>query len=81
MSGQQDISPYWPNIQKLISKRGLTIREVSRLARYKNPSTIYSMKTGQSKDPSFSTMMRIADALGVSLDDLRPDKEERNERS
>jgi len=33
------------------------------------------IRSGGIKDPSFSTMIRIADALGVSLDELRPDKQ------
>lgn len=70
----------WHIIEGLMRAKGYGIRQLSRAAGYKNPTTIYSIKTGQSKDPSFSTMMRIADALGVSLDDLRPDKtEEKNE--
>ena len=62
-------------IERLMREKGYSIRKFSRVAGYKNPTTIYSIKTGQSKDPSFSTMIRIADALGVSLDELRPDKQ------
>ncbi|EPC50396.1 phage protein [Lacticaseibacillus paracasei subsp. paracasei CNCM I-4270] len=62
-------------IERFMRAKGYGIRQLSRVAGYKNPTTIYSIKTGQSKDPSFSTMIRIADALGVSLDELRPDKQ------
>ncbi|MDE3291510.1 helix-turn-helix transcriptional regulator [Lacticaseibacillus paracasei] len=65
----------WHIIKRLMREKGYSIRQLSRIAGYKNPTTIYSIKTGQSKDPSFSTMIRIADALGVSLDELRPDKQ------
>ncbi|WP_273958065.1 helix-turn-helix domain-containing protein [Lacticaseibacillus paracasei] len=65
----------WHIIKRLMREKGYSIRKLSRVAGYKNPTTIYSIKTGQSKNPSFSTMIRIADALGVSLDELRPDKQ------
>lgn len=65
----------WHIIERFMRVKGYGIRQLSRVAGYKNPTTIYSIKTGQSKDPSFSTMIRIADALGVSLDELRPDKQ------
>ena len=65
----------WHIIERLMREKSYSIRKFSRVAGYKNPTTIYSIKTGQSKDPSFSTMIRIADALGVSLDELRPDKQ------
>ena len=65
----------WHIIERFMRAKGYGIRKLSRVAGYKNPTTIYSIKTGQSKDPSFSTMIRIADALGVSLDELRPDKQ------
>ncbi|RND55448.1 helix-turn-helix protein [Lacticaseibacillus paracasei] len=65
----------WHIIERFMRAKGYGIRQLSRVAGYKNPTTIYSIKTGQSKDPSFSTMIRIADALGVSLDELRPDKQ------
>ena len=60
----------WYIIEKIMNKKGYSIRKLSRVAGYKNPTTIYSIK-----DPSFSTMIRIADTLGVSLDELRPDKQ------
>lgn len=66
----------WHIIERFMRAKGYGIRQLSRVAGYKNPTTIYSIKTGKSKDPSFSTMIRIADALGVSLDELRPDKQE-----
>ena len=65
----------WYIIERFMRVKGYGIRQLSRVAGYKNPTTIYSIKTGKSKDPSFSTMIRIADALGVSLDELRPDKQ------
>ncbi|WP_204122750.1 helix-turn-helix domain-containing protein [Lacticaseibacillus mingshuiensis] len=63
----------WNIIQCLMDQRGMGIRGLARKSGYRNPTTIYSIKAGSSKDPTFSTMIRIADALGVSLDDLRPD--------
>lgn len=64
----------WYQIQTILDEKKMTLRELSQLAGYKNYSTLYMIKQGKVADPSFSTMMRIADALNVSLDDLRPDK-------
>lgn len=33
--------------------------------------SIYALKNGKTNDPSYSTVSKIADALGVSLDELR----------
>jgi len=41
------------------------------MAGFKNNSTIYALKNGSIKHPSFKLMERIADALDVSLDDFR----------
>ena len=68
----------WYPIQKILDEQQMTLRELSQLAGYKNYSTLYMIKQGKVADPSFSTMIRIADALNVSLDDLRPDEGDAN---
>ncbi|MCT3147327.1 XRE family transcriptional regulator [Lacticaseibacillus rhamnosus] len=65
----------WDSVQKILDGRSISIPELADLAGYNNPSTLYMIRSGGIKDPSFSTMIRIADALGVSLDELRPDKQ------
>ncbi|WP_179395039.1 helix-turn-helix domain-containing protein [Lacticaseibacillus absianus] len=64
----------WCSIKKILERQGIDAAELSKRAGYKNNSTIYAIKSGQNKDPKLSTVIRIADALGVSLDELRPIK-------
>jgi transcriptional regulator with XRE-family HTH domain len=52
----------------------MSVFELSKLTGYEKTGAIYRLKNGGIKRPSFEMMMRIADALNVSLDDLRPDK-------
>ncbi|WP_040468564.1 helix-turn-helix domain-containing protein [Limosilactobacillus gastricus] len=58
----------WTNVQKIISKRKITIAELARLSRV-NENTLRNYKKGH--EPTFGNMVKIADALGVSLDDFR----------
>jgi transcriptional regulator with XRE-family HTH domain len=36
-------------------------------------STFYTIKSGDNRNPSFKLMCRVADALGVSVAELRPE--------
>lgn len=62
----------WETIQEYLDKKRWSLSRLSRetgipygtLANYK-------FRKGQKYDPSFSNACKIADALGVSLDDLR----------
>lgn len=74
MNDAQNIGDYWLKIQKLIDRKGLTASKLAHLAGFPDNGSIYALKSGRIKRPSFWMMMRIADALGVSLDDLRPDE-------
>ena len=54
------------------------IREYRKLSRYRlaklsgvNESTIQMIENSKDPNPTFRVMCKIADALGVSLDDLR----------
>lgn len=58
----------WKKVQKIIIKRNITIAELSRLSKV-NENTLRSYKKGH--EPTFGNMVKIADALGVSLDDFK----------
>ncbi|WP_404650426.1 helix-turn-helix domain-containing protein [Lacticaseibacillus paracasei] len=75
MSGTQYTDNYWTKIQKLIDKKGITASKLAHLAGFPDNGSIYALKSGRIKRPSFWMIMRIADALEVSLDELRPDKQ------
>lgn len=54
------------------------LREYRNLSRYKlsqisgvNESTLQAIENNENPNPTFRTMCKIADALDVSLDDLR----------
>lgn len=61
----------WNKIQKLLNKRNITANHLSELMGNKNNSIIYALKNGKIKKPSFELMVKIADALDVSLDEFR----------
>lgn len=56
-------------IQKAMDAQGLTQADLARLAGI-NTSNIAYIVTGQTKDPRFLTVVKIAQALGVSLEYL-----------
>ncbi|KRM89347.1 helix-turn-helix domain-containing protein [Fructilactobacillus florum] len=58
----------WPKIECILTENNLTPRKLSQMAGLKNSSTIYALKNGQIKKPSFELMVKIANALNVSLD-------------
>lgn len=64
----------WEKIQIILDRKDMTLRQLSYSAGFRNPSTLYMLKRGKVKDPGFHTMIRIANALGVSLDELKPDE-------
>ncbi|MCT6925278.1 helix-turn-helix transcriptional regulator [Metasolibacillus sp.] len=54
------------------------LRESCKLSRYRlaklsgvNESTLQMIENSENPNPTFRVMCKIADALGVSLDDLR----------
>lgn len=75
MSVTQNVGSYWPKIQTLLDEKGLTAGKLAHMAGFPDNGSIYALKSGRIKRPSFWMMIRIADALGVSLDELRPDKQ------
>lgn len=61
----------WSKIQKILNERKITANRLSVLMGSKNNTTIYALKNGEIKKPSFELMEKIADALDVSLDEFR----------
>ncbi|MFA5410343.1 MAG: helix-turn-helix transcriptional regulator [Candidatus Omnitrophota bacterium] len=56
-------------IRELRNKKDISQEKLARLADV-SYNTIVKIESGESKNPSFKTMTGIANALGVSLDDL-----------
>jgi len=54
--------------------RGLSQRALAELSGV-SPATIYELETGRRPDPRPSTLAKIADALGVEVQDLLSDEE------
>lgn len=57
------------NIRKLRNKKGLAQEKLARLANI-STATLVKIETGAAKGPTITTVIKIADALGVSLDEL-----------
>lgn len=57
------------NLKKLRAERGLSLEKVARLADL-SLNTIVKIENGVNTNPTIETVKKIADALGVSLDDL-----------
>lgn len=59
----------WDIVEKLLKEKSLTIYRLSKMTGIPD-NTLRNYRTKQS-DPSFTNACKIADALKVSLDDLR----------
>lgn len=59
----------WLTIQKYLNKRSMTVYRLSKITGIPN-NTLYQYKN-QAVEPSFKNMVKIADALDVSLDVFR----------
>ncbi len=57
------------NIRKLRLKKGLTQEKLSRLADIAT-ATLVKIEAGIAKEPTITTVAKIADALEVSIDEL-----------
>lgn len=57
------------NIKKYRAKRGISQDKLSKLAAL-TLHTITKIESGATPDPRIETVKKIADALGVSIDDL-----------
>lgn len=56
-------------IRELRNKKGLSQEKLARLANV-SYNTIVKIESGESKNPTFQTMVGIAKALNISLDQL-----------
>lgn len=69
----QDI---WNEIVELSTDKGMTISELASKSGVPR-TTLYNIKTGQSKKPSFELIAKVVEVLNVSLDDFRKGVESR----
>jgi len=65
----KEISIIAKNIKKYREKKGISQDKLSKLAGI-TLHTITKIESGATPDPRIQTVKRIADALGVSVDDL-----------
>ena len=57
------------NIRKLRIKKGLSQEKLARLADISN-NTLIKIEMGMAKEPTITTVTKIANALEVSIDEL-----------
>mgnify|MGYP000223185131 FL=1 len=62
----------WETVQNTLNKQSMSIYRLSKLTNIPN-STLLSYKN-DGVEPTFNNMEKIADALGVSLDEFRSDR-------
>jgi transcriptional regulator with XRE-family HTH domain len=65
----KEISIIAKNIKKYREKKGISQDKLSKLAGI-TLHTITKIESGATPDPRIETVKKIADALGVSVDDL-----------
>jgi transcriptional regulator with XRE-family HTH domain len=69
MSSNKNLSTLAKNIRKLREKKNISQDKLSKLAGIAH-NTIIKIETGLIKNPKIETVQNIADAFGVSLDEL-----------
>ena len=69
MSSNKNLSTLAKNIRKLRGKKNISQDKLSKLAGIAH-NTIIKIETGLIKNPKIETVQNIADAFGVSLDEL-----------
>jgi len=57
------------NIRRLRKKKGLSQEKIARLADISN-NTLIKIEQGIAKEPTITTVSKLASALGVSIDEL-----------
>lgn len=66
---EEEHNMLWNKIQKILSEKKMSINQLSlKMGLSKNNRTVYQLRNGKIKKPSFELMCKIADALDVSLD-------------
>ncbi|SDQ19472.1 helix-turn-helix domain-containing protein [Carnobacterium viridans] len=63
----------WWKIDKQLKEKNLTIYELTKKANIAQ-NTLYELKSGRANDLRFSTVCKIADVLGISLDEFRTEQ-------
>lgn len=66
----------WKNVEKILKEKDMSIYKLSKLTGIPD-NTLRNYRSKHS-DPSFTNACKIADALNISLDELR-DRGEQNE--
>lgn len=66
---------YKNNLKKILKSKNINQSELSRIANVPR-TNIVSIINGQIKNPTIGLMIRIADALKISLDEFRGDKDD-----
>lgn len=62
----------WYRVQELLVKKNMSINKLSlKMGLSKNNRSLYALRDGKIKKPSFELICKIADALDVSLDYFR----------
>ena len=69
----------WSKVQKKLNEKGWSLHKFSKIVNI--PYTTLRIYKFKGSEPSFTNACKIADALGVKLDDLRGDKNEYKYRS
>ncbi|PIX91977.1 hypothetical protein CO134_02010 [Candidatus Kuenenbacteria bacterium CG_4_9_14_3_um_filter_39_14] len=69
MSSNKNLSTLAKNIRKLREKKNISQDKLSKLAGIAH-NTIIKIETGLIKNPKIETVQKIADAFGISLDEL-----------
>lgn len=66
MSTNQNLAK---NVKRLREAKGLSQEKLARLADVAN-NTLIKMETGDNKNPTLETLVRVAKALDVSINEL-----------
>lgn len=65
----------WKKVQGLLVEKNMSINKLSlKMGLSKNNRSIYALRDGKIKKPSFELVCKIADALDVSLDYFREEE-------
>lgn len=65
----------WKVVQKQLDKKGWSVYRLSKESGV-HDNTIRSIQDGTSTNPGIKTMIKIVNALNISLDEFREDKDE-----
>ncbi|MTC88005.1 helix-turn-helix domain-containing protein [Streptococcus uberis] len=60
----------WEKIERFLSKKNMTMYQLSKKSGL-NQNSLIDLKSGRKKSLKFDDVVKIADALGISLDEFR----------